>query len=696
MKIKPITCSIRTGLRPINVDLSGHSSPIFTEVVVDNRALAYRAMVVGKSGTTSEALAEMVIENDALVMLADKLLDSSNLTMALRRILPKDEMKVTEGQTYFTFSMLVEACKSVLKDVVVATVFADILSHALARKRIMLPSEGHMSMLYADELFPGADVILRASAVKQLADVLDSLHLDPGFGQAKTATVGTMVSALAPAMQLAGRQIMQLTLDNQYLSDSMLLAHMFLTNDELFPRALRSNPDLLALAGNLTFALASLEYGATAGRGYDTPDHDLKNALAAANRLMRTTERFTIMSLPESREYFSAQVLREGPTLRSKGIVISRNLSAMYKAQATAFTTIGASDNQLWNQTAMPTIEGRVDAILSGLSGLRTQDLLHTISNVALLAEPRASLPGERESEPDFVVIAPFGTTNREMLHFAAAVSRRVILTGGGALVAEDGSLYLRGSHGIIFENQLPDMPFEPFGLVTDATVGVLSVDPAEAILLAIRDTHIGGKAIESKSQAIPLELRKAVWFTQPDDFTIPLRNEIAIEINVAGGEIVRHSFVPAVLLGYPQKGMPRVALTHMPVITALVNGYLEALLAVGKCASTNQHEKMTSLQIGMAINSLLERVYKGIAAQQTALSLARSFTTKDERARQYYNQRLAQIELLFQTALFWLKAANLVDELMPEVIDALRAANVAQHIVASSATQFENIIDFS
>lgn len=230
MKIKQISCLIRNGIRPLNLDLSQHNSPIFTEVVVDNRALAYRAMVVGKSGTTSEALAEMVIENDSLVTLAEKLLDSTNLTSALRRILPKDEMKVTEGQTYFTFSMLVEACKTVLKDTVVATVFADILSHALARKRIMLPSEGHMSMLYAEELFPAASVILRASSVKQLADVLDSLHLDPGFGQAKTATVGTITSALAPAMQMAGRQIMQLTLDNQYLSDAMVLCHMYLTS----------------------------------------------------------------------------------------------------------------------------------------------------------------------------------------------------------------------------------------------------------------------------------------------------------------------------------------------------------------------------------------------------------------------------------------------------------------------------------
>lgn len=656
-----------------------------TDAVVDNRALTYRAAVFGKAQTSSETIAETVVKLDQVVAVGETLMNPMYLHRALEVLFPKEDAKLTEGQGMFVFGMLIDAFRFSFSKVgndtmrsadnqsvtALAHVFADITSQSLSKRNLMLPTEGHISLLTATNIFPTADVVKEAIQVKQLADVIDTLHLDPQIGRVKTTTVAALRTAMGPAMSAAGRRILQLATMNDTFDDSMTLLNMFLRRSEDMPKRIDADINLQALASNMTMVRIALDpINGYENRTLYNPDYSFAQILAEVARLIRDNPRFSIRSLREVREYYSHIAVKD-TNHRVTGLVVGRNVAFNYKAQATIFTMVGSPQSPLWSQTPVPGVEAVVDGFVSPMNGLSTASTMQTVANIA-------SLTGRSG------VALTYGMTEEELLYYAAATSQETVLAID-ELGISSSFMFVNVDHG---EAICYDTKSVYFG------DEILSEDPAEAIIHAAEKEFFGNKHYEAKSQLIPVDFRKATFFTNPEEYATSLADTVTANIVLADGTLLSTEVETARLLRLTKK--TDVKLTISPMNAAFLDGYVSTLLDMVNSMDISVPEAVRSaalMQTAMALNSVLARVYGSASAKAFARSIQRYFMASAvglkldaSQVRGDLNRGLTIVQLQLIAATLMLRLFGLLNVNSQELMNLMEESKLSQYLIGTKA----------
>lgn len=529
-----------------------------TDIMLDNRAIGYRAQTIGGRESSFEPMAEVIVAANLESDLAAAMIDTEVLTRVFATVFPKSEsskVTVSASQGLIAMPMLISAYQDalsgdILEKRTLANVLAELTAHAIRHLNLVLPFDGVLSLSAHDTLFPGRDVIRTAARTARVAEVLEAMKLDPEIGRVKTLSAAALRLALVPMFARAGRLLLQTTEQDLDLDDSLLLLKWYVTRSTELPTTLIANDDLKALASNLTLVLASCQ---GVDRPLHRPEYDLRRVLSDSVLRLRGLKRFTTKHLSEVRDWYAHYTVVDQPGQRIIGLVFGRNVQLENRPQVTVFTQAGQARSPFWCQTPYPAAENRIEPLLTQLfaKGLHAQTMTAMASNIATY-----TWNGDKTR-----VLYTNGATDIELFHYAAAVSRGITLALG-----EDG-------YSIGYLNEDVEMNYDSKSYIVGSLV--YSADPAEGVIHSGLRENAGSGAVTTRVQGIPDTNRTEMLIVNPDNFTnnlgTPFTVRIAIDDHVLSCETSLSD-----LLALPES--LRLSVTQQLAAPDLINAHLSVL----------------------------------------------------------------------------------------------------------------------
>lgn len=650
-----------------------------SDVLIDNRAIGYRAIPLGGRDSSFEPLAETIANYALEAELASALQNTELLAGVFTKIFPKKEtFKLTQGQGMLTMPMLIGEFLTALggdgiNKKVLAHILAELTAHSLRALAVVLPFDGVLTLTPHYSLFPTAQDIIKASAIKRLTDVLESMKLDPEIGRVKTLSAASLYTAMAPVFVRAGRLILQTMEQDEQMKDTFCLLRMYVTQDPALPTQLRTNPDLEALASNLTLVLAA------AGHDYHdiyTADFELRSAIANSALRIRELKRFSIKHLSEVKDWYVHYTTTDGPGQRITGLVFGRSIALENRPQATVFNQVGTSRSPMWTQTPFPLAENRLEPLLTTLfsTHLNTQSLASVVTGIATYITDRFD---------DNMVYFANGATEIELLHYAAACSRAVALTR----TTEGASC--------LFINEDAEMNYYSKSQILGTIVA--SDDPAEGVIHSGLRENIGAGYVPTRVQGIPDTSRMHLLLDNPEAFTVSMSTPIAIDISFEDEALSVETSL-AQLLALPQA--LRLSLTVQPATYSLIQSHVELLtMMADKADITATAGQVGRLRAAMSLSNLLLAVGASPAGRAVTRGiLLRMTKSVQPDAREKLRGQLSNAAVSYRAAITvgaqMLVATSMLDARTAEAALSLIAANDLDRLMIGSAQHLSNILE--
>lgn len=540
-----------------------------TDFLVDNRALGYRAAPIGGRDSNFEPLAELIVQHDLEQALAAFMQSEDMLGQVLDQLFPKREtLKLTTGQGMFAFPMLLRAVRANLpgsldnaERVAFATIVAELLALALQPLNLILPFTGVVGLSYHSKLIPTPKMVKDALRVQRVATILESMKLDAEIGKVKVISAAALYAVLAPIFRRNGRLLLTTVMQDMEVDTTFLLLGMYVRRDPALPSVLIDNPDLAALATNLTYVYIALKEPLVE---YKLPDWALKTAIADSTLRLRALQRFSTEHLSTMKEWFSHITLYDAPGQSVRGILFTKNVSAELRTQVTIFNQVETANNPVWTQVPFPPAEVRVDPLLQGLyaAQMNSQHMTGSEASVAAYLNPM----------DETVVVRSPDTSEEELMYYAAAYSRSLCIT------VDDAQGY---SLAYLF----PDIEqnYESKAIVLGTRV--LTVDAGEALIYSGVRENLSSGSVPVRIQTVPDTVRDRLLLSNPDGFTTNLGTPFSISFVIKGAAgskdpvTLSMEATLAELLALP--GTMRLSLTNQPAAQKLLASHVELMLAM-------------------------------------------------------------------------------------------------------------------
>lgn len=610
-----------------------------TDFLLDNRAIGYRAMAIGGRESAYEPMAEAIVAHDLEMDLAAKWADETVLQHVFDRLFPKKEkelVRITTNQGILTMPMIVEAYLSAVAPSavdsaagrVLANVLAEVTASALKHLNLILPFDGLVSLSSHTAFFPTGSTLKEAARVKRVTEVLESLSLDPQIGKVKTLSAAALYTALRPVFMRAARTLIATTQQDIEFSDSLWILKLYVTKDVRLPKYLINNSDLEAMSANLTLVLAALD---EQDREITLEPFQIEPALSKTLLTIREMKRFSIKHLSELKEWFVHYAIFDQPGQRVTGLVFGRNLALENKPQVTVFNQIGNSQKPLWTQVPYPMAENRVEPLLTHLfnTELTTQGMTSAIAGVATYTH-------DREANAVYFVN---GSTDIELMYYAAAVSR-------GVVIAHDGGFQ---ECSLVYRNEDAELHYNSASLIVGTRI--LSADAAEAIIHSGLRENAGTGCAPTRTQAIPETCRTQLLWSNPDSITLNLGDPITLDADL-DGTILRVDTSLSELLALPKQ--LRMSLTKNMITTSVLDSYFETMIQLAEKAPTDSAGSVGRLRAATHLTNVL----LAVGASPAGRALLRSVMTKLVAGRSRDEQELLRGRLRQATISFKIAVA--------------------------------------
>lgn len=590
-----------------------------TDVLVDNRAIGYRATAVGGRDASFEPLAELIATHDLESSLSAALMDGELMNSVFDKLFPKKEtLKLTAQQGMLTMPMLIKAFRTALPGdgpakTVLSQIMAELTAHSIRHLNLVLPFDGIVSLSVHDAIFPHADTIIEAARVKRITDVLESMKLDPEIGRVKTLSAASLYSAMQPMFTRAGRLLLTTIEQDLYLRDTLYLLRLYVTNDPALPKPLLNNDDLRALSTNITYVLAAV---AQPLRDIALPEYFLAQAISESALRLRELKRFSTKHISEVKQWYVHYCLYDHPGQQVVGLLFGRNVVLENRPQVTIFTQVESANHPMWTQVGFPVAENRVEPLLTQLynTELKCQSL-------AALASGVATYLHDADTQENSVYFAN-GATEIELLHYAAASSRRIMLS-------------MDESFGIAFMNEDVELNYRSLSQMMGTTV--LSTDPAEAIIHSGLRENVGEGSVPSRIQGIPDTARHMLLLSNPESFAVNLGAPMEIAIELENDITLRCKTSLSELLVLPKQ--LRLSLTLPLAAHSVVDSHFGLMLDMAEEADlTAQTGQIARLRAATALSNMLLSVGASPAGRAMTRSvfikLMQSVEDRSERER--------------------------------------------------------------
>lgn len=645
-----------------------------TDVLIDNRAIGYRANAVGGREASFEPIAELIVTHNLEMELASALMDGELMVSVFAALFPKKEsLKITASQGMITMPMIVSKFRGALPGdgaakTALSQILAELFANSIRHLSLVLPFDGLVELSAHDSLFPTADVIMNAARVKRITDVLESMRLDPEIGRVKTLSAAALYSALQPMFVRAGRLLLQTIDQDQQLQDTLLLLRDFVTNNPEMPKFLVNNDDLRNLATNLTFVLAALSQPS---RELFLPEHALKTAISESALRLRELKRFSVKHISELKQWYVHYCIYDNPGQRVVGLLFGRNLALENRPQVTIFNQVDSANSPMWTQTPFPAAENRIEPLLVQLfnTELKCQGMAALAAGVATYLSPDREAPAN--------VIYCNGATDIELLHYAAALCGRVLLSKSQSVDYTGWGLY--------FMNEDTELNYDTQSLLLGTRV--LSADPAEAVIHSGFRENLGDGAVPSRIQAIPDTSRHQLLLSNPNTFTVGLGNPIDIKINLDDVTLSASTSLSDLL--YLPKQV-RLSLTKNLATASVLRAYFDVMLALAARAAEDSTGDIARLRAATALSNLILSVGAspaGRAMTRTVLvKLIKSVEAVDrEKVRGKLRHAVIAYKIAAITGANILVAMDLIDaEQSHAAIDLIQTTGLEQFMVGS------------
>jgi hypothetical protein len=634
-----ISSTIDTTSRPIQESSSNFSRfdlERITDFMYDQRAIGYRAISIGGADGSFEPLAETIVRNDLETQLAAVMQNGEILYSVFDALFPKREtLKLTAQQGMMTMPLLLDAYTRALPQDIeapvlrsLASILAELTATALRPLNLILPFAGLVSLSEHSAVFPTISVILESARVKRISDILEAMKLEREIGRVKTLSGAALYSALMPMFARAGRLLLQTTAQELEMQDSFLLLKYYVTRDDRLPRILLKNPNLEAMATNLTLVLAACS---VEDREMQLPEYYFERALSDTLLRLKELKRFSTKHISEVREWFTHHVIFDTPGQKVSGLVFGRNLLLENKPQVTIFSMIGTSQRPLWSQTPYPVAENRVEPVLSHLftTELRTEHMIAVTAGVATYATDLL------DKEP--TVFFTCGATELDLFYYAAALSRMLILTQ-----TDDG-------YSVAFYNEDIPLNYDTKSIIVGTKI--LSHDPAEGVIHTGLFEQTGTGAYPTRIQGVPETTRSQLFYNNPDSFTLSLGLPINLTIE-SDSVALNVSTSLAKLLVLPEQ--LRLSVTKQLAAPPTLQHYVNGLLKLADTVDiTMQTGEIARLRAATALTNVLLSVGAspaGKALTRSVMIMAINTLPRDQRLE--LRGRLRNANLAFTVAM--------------------------------------------
>jgi hypothetical protein len=468
----------------------------------------------------------------------------------------------------------------------VGIIYTELLLRQMANLPIIKPLQGYVRLYEFYNPIPVAKDLMGHASLYRYQEILDKMDFMIDVKNVRRLTLASFEARAAQKFERLADSLLQENYMHRYMRDAMILVRHRLNprRDQVLLRGIYDNPDLLALAENITFVFCAFEMDLS--EVPSTRAHEHATALAATHLMLKNSPKYQIAPLNELGEMYSHQRII-GARDAIKGVIINKNLVADVHTQATKFIANSASQTT-FTQIVDKASESLLDSLMAGIDkkvdAQITADVLHKLySDIATsLDEP---------------IIVLHCCSEVELFHYAAALMRRVIIE-----TDVDGKTEMKFLSDVNRQNIKTSI-----GTITGFG---LFADPGEAIMTV--PDHIGTVQVPPHVQGIPDSHRNSWFWGNPEEISQPLSTDVNYAIQLGGITRVLTLKVEEFLGLYNAQ---RTRITIPVPSQRVFNEFVEAINIFDKhldmiTSDTNIDKRAVKMSIGMLIDRITRHVY--------------------------------------------------------------------------------------